>query len=65
MTARGSLPDPSFPPGGLAGILCAAAPGGRLALVTHLGWLRAVWPGADFAHAEWRIARSEALLRGD
>ncbi|HVN39319.1 MAG TPA: histidine phosphatase family protein [Myxococcota bacterium] len=45
--------------------LCAAAPGGRLALVTHLGWLRAVWPGADFAHAEWRIARSEALLRGD
>jgi probable phosphoglycerate mutase len=35
----------------------------RIALVTHLGWLRAVWPGEDFAHAEWRIARPEALLR--
>ena len=45
--------------------LCESAPGGRLALVTHLGWLRAVCPGADFAHAEWRIARSEALLDGD
>ena len=45
--------------------LCASAPGGRLALVTHLGWLRAVWPGADFAHAEWRIARSTALLDGE
>jgi broad specificity phosphatase PhoE len=42
--------------------LCASAPEGRLALVTHLGWLRAVWPGTDFAHAEWRIARCEALL---
>jgi len=45
--------------------LCASAPAGRLALVTHLGWLRAVWPGSDFAHAEWRIARREALLDGD
>jgi len=45
--------------------LCAAAPGVRLALVTHLGWLRAVCPGTDFAHAEWRIARREALLDGE
>jgi probable phosphoglycerate mutase len=45
--------------------LCASVPGGRLALVTHLGWLRAVCPGADFEHAEWRIARREALLDGD
>jgi broad specificity phosphatase PhoE len=42
--------------------LARRAPGPRIALVTHLGWLRAVWPGSDFAHAEWRFARPEALL---
>ncbi|HEX5065960.1 MAG TPA: histidine phosphatase family protein [Myxococcota bacterium] len=43
----------------------ATSPQPVIAVVTHLGWLRTVWPGADFAHAEWRIARSESLLRED
>lgn len=42
--------------------ITASAPQGRVALVTHLGWLRAVWPGSDFAHAEWRVACVSALL---
>jgi probable phosphoglycerate mutase len=34
--------------------ILAAAAGRRVALVTHLGWLREVCPGADFAYAECR-----------
>ncbi|HVH20226.1 MAG TPA: histidine phosphatase family protein [Myxococcota bacterium] len=45
--------------------LAATSPEPVIALVTHLGWLRTVWPGEDFAHAEWRIARPEALLLDD
>ena len=45
--------------------LAATSPTPVIALVTHLGWLRAIWPGADFGHAEWRVARAEMLLRSD
>lgn len=34
----------------------------RVALVTHLGWLREVCPGSDFAHAEWRLVPADAWL---
>lgn len=42
--------------------IAAAGCPGRVALVTHLGWLRAVLPGSDFAHAEWRVVPVAALL---
>jgi probable phosphoglycerate mutase len=34
---------------------------GCIALVTHLGWLREVLPGADFSHAEWRRVPASRL----
>jgi hypothetical protein len=45
--------------------LTEAEPDGCIALVTHLGWLREIAPGGDFAHAEWRrvAARELAALR--
>ena len=42
--------------------LAAGGPGRGLALVTHLGWLREVCPGGDFAYAEWRAVSWHALL---
>jgi probable phosphoglycerate mutase len=41
--------------------LARSEPDGCIALVTHLGWLREVAPGADFAHAEWRRVSARAL----
>ncbi len=76
LLARFDSGDPAVPAGGgesrsalrlraLAALrdLAAADPGGCIALVTHLGWLREVLPGPDFAHAEWRRT-SLALLLG-
>jgi probable phosphoglycerate mutase len=34
---------------------------GCIALVTHLGWLREIAPGGDFAHAEWRRVAAREL----
>jgi probable phosphoglycerate mutase len=75
LLARFDRGDPEVPAGGgesRAGLerraraalrdIAAAGSAGRVALVTHLGWLRAVLPGADFEHAEWRVVRAAALL---
>jgi broad specificity phosphatase PhoE len=45
--------------------LAAAGAPRRVALVTHMGWLRAVLPGSDFAHAEWRVVPLAGLLGED
>jgi len=42
--------------------LAAGERGGCIALVTHLGWLREVLPGQDFAHAESRRVTLASLL---
>ena len=44
-----------------AAALAAAHPGRRIALVTHLGVIRALLPGAELANAEWRLARAGEL----
>lgn len=41
--------------------LLAAHPGRRVALVTHLGVIRALLPGAELGNAEWRRARAAEL----
>jgi probable phosphoglycerate mutase len=43
--------------------LAAADATGCIAVVTHLGWLREVLPGEDFAHAECRRAPLAGVLR--
>lgn len=42
--------------------LAAAHPGRRVALVTHLGVIRALLPGAELGNAEWRRARAGELV---
>lgn len=42
--------------------LIAESPTGCIAVVTHLGWLREIVPGADFDYAEWRALSWQALL---
>lgn len=75
LLARFDRGDPDAPAGGgesrsglreraLAALrdLSAAGPAGCIAVVTHLGWLREVLPGTDFAHAEWRRVSLARLL---
>jgi probable phosphoglycerate mutase len=75
LLARFDRGDPEAPAGGgesrsalreraLAALrdLGAAEAAGCIAIVSHLGWLREVLPGADFAHAEWRRASLNRLL---
>lgn len=45
--------------------LAAAAPGRRIAVVTHGGLLRCLLPDARFANAEWRTLPAAALARGE
>jgi probable phosphoglycerate mutase len=72
LLARFEAEDPEARPGGgetrleirarvraAAAELAAAHPGRRLAIVTHLGVIRALSPGAELANAEWLRLREE------
>jgi len=45
--------------------LSRAHRGGCVALVTHLGVIRALLPGSELGNVEWRLVRAEALAAPD